>query len=67
MRSYDAVLGLQADDLASGVVQTMFDHTTPVLDIDWHPVLNVVASLAEDGTFCASKVMKRTPTPAITT
>ena len=41
------------------IVQEMFNHTTPILDIDWHPVLNVVASLAEDGTFCATKLVPR--------
>jgi WD40 repeat protein len=42
------------------VVQRLFDHTSPILDLDWHPTLNVVASLAEDGTFCASKLVRRT-------
>jgi len=55
--AYHRAFVYQADNIASGIVQTMFNHSAPILDIDWHPALNLITSLAQDGTFCATKVM----------
>jgi len=57
--AHRSALLYKAEARGHRVVQTLFDHTTPMLDMDWHPTLNVVASLAEDGTFSATKLLRR--------